>query len=129
MSKRKFGDLQDEDLDKMMSNEGRLQEKTTKRRKSVLAAFRTFAYDEASVDLDQLILVKNDEHKSQLEKLMVKYLAKFTVKNKSSKKDETPKGTTFNSTASHLKCSLNELTGYDFSDQKGKILKLLKSIL
>ena len=48
MSKRKFAD--DTSLEKIMSSEGRLQEKTLERRKSILADFKKFVSNKLEIN-------------------------------------------------------------------------------
>ena len=116
MSKRKFED--ETALDKIMSSEGRLQEKTVDRRKAILEDFKTFVAKNEMVFKD--LLEKNDDSKARLERTMVKYLAQMTIIDKKTKVKETPKGNTMRSYSSHLKIALAELTNYDFGNNRGK---------
>ena len=67
------------------------------------------------------LIQKDDLMKKQLEKAIVKYFSQLTITDKKSKEEMAPKANTMNNYISHLKCSLSEITGYDFGDKKGKI--------
>ena len=70
MSKRKFED--ETALDKIMSSEGRLQEKTVDRRKAILEDFKTFVAKNEMVFKD--LLEKNDDSKARLERTRGSYV-------------------------------------------------------
>ena len=125
MAKRKFG--RDDDLDKIMSAEGRLEDTTVKGRKAVLDKFKAFIANNGEESFEEL-LEPNEDSKKRLEKAMVKYLANFTVKNKSTGKEDVPKGNTLNSYISNLKCALSELTNYNFADKNGKFLRIYSDL-
>ena len=114
MAKRKYGD---EDLDKIMSSEGRLQDQTLKRRQTVLDEFKKSLKENESFDE---LIEKNDDAKKQLEKAIVRYLSSLTIMNKITGKVDVPKANTLNFHISNLKCALSEITNYDFGDKNGK---------
>ena len=95
-----------------MSSEGRLNEETKKRRKSILDDFKR-KVNESGEDFEQLL----NSNKETLEVAMVVYLDEYKVFDKATKKYLPPKANTLDTIRSHLKCSLSELTGFNFGDK------------
>lgn len=124
MSKRKYG-KDEKSIMKIMSSEGRLQEKTIQRRKTILEDFKNFVSRNGG-NFDDL-LVKTDDAKKSLEMAMVNYWAKLEITDKKTKEKDIPKATTMNFYVSNLKSALGELTSYDFGDKKGNIIFFKKN--
>ena len=95
-----------------MSAEGRLNDETKKRRKSILDDFKK-KVAESGDDFEQLLT----SDKEVLEVAMVKYLDQYKIFDKATKRYLPPKGNTLETIRSHLKCSMSELTGFNFGDK------------
>ena len=115
MSKRKYGN--EKSIQKIMSPEGRLQDKTIQRRKAILNNFKKYVLGNEIVFED--LLERNEDGKKNLEKAMVKYFSDLMIKDKKTKEPSIPKAKTMEFYVSNLKSALSEITPYDFGDKKG----------
>ena len=102
----------EEELDDLMEHSGTTEE-TKKKKRQELDGFKKFvANNYPDVDFDEDLLKDTD----MLQRVMVAYFKGIRVKDKTTKELISPKGSYLAAKMSFLKCEINRLTGYDFSN-------------